>query len=725
MKDGFDDIAEIAVNFYKKLLGQSTTVNVEDIPNIIKRTLTPEQSDSLISDVSEEEIRKALISIADGKAPGPDGYNAYFFKHSWDIVKGDLFAAVRSFFSKSKMPGYVNSILLALIPKKFNAANMKDYRPIACCNVVYKIVSKVLANRLQAVLPSLINPAQTAFIKGRSIGDGILLAHELLRTYNRTGISPRCAMKIDLMKAFDSVEWTFIEVTLEAMQFPKVYIGWIIACFTSTMLSININGTSRGYFPAQRGLRQGDPISPYLFIISMEVLSCLFERASADKKLQYHPQCKGVQVTHLSFADDLLVFTKANVEAVEEIKMVLDKFHKCSGLRFNPEKSNIYIAGVSCEEEEEIIKTSGFLKGTLPFRYLGVPLTSGKLRKCDCKALIDSITARVTDWHARKLSYAGKCQLIDSVIGGKLQYWMTHFVLPSGVIKEVEQICNAFLWGKAVGEGKAKVAWYLVALPKEEGGVGLRDMRSWNYANVARHIWSLLMKVGSLWVAWIGKYRLKGRDFWEVKSTVGSWHWTKLLKLRSKVRQYFDIDADGDVMWKGTYMPKFRVSKVWNDIRPTAPKVKWYEAVWKDLSIPRRSFITWLIVIDRVATKDKIKRWSPNIAAECELCGNAEESREHLFAECGYVNLIFSTLLPEMNGKNWGEVIDYAAAWTVGAKVKKLIWRSILALIWEERCRRVFTQMRRTEHQLMDIIREEIIAFAGGSKYKSEILLAI
>ncbi|CAN1153028.1 Transposon TX1 uncharacterized 149 kDa protein [Linum perenne] len=220
MVETFEDISKVAVEFYKKLLGSNHQVNVEGIAEVVKRKLNDQQSASLTAAITDNEIKVALFSIANEKAPGRDGYSALFFKESWEIVQVDLILALRRFFDRCSMPKYVNSILLAHIPKKFNAADMKDYRPISCCNVVYKVISKVLSNRLSAVLPSLISPAQTAFIKGRYIGDGILLAHEMLRGYTRSGISPRCAMKIDLMKVFDSVEWTFVFETLKAMNFP-------------------------------------------------------------------------------------------------------------------------------------------------------------------------------------------------------------------------------------------------------------------------------------------------------------------------------------------------------------------------------------------------------------------------------------------------------------------------------------------------------------------------
>ncbi|CAN1182863.1 LINE-1 retrotransposable element ORF2 protein [Linum perenne] len=420
----------------------------------------------MVEPIADDEIKAALFSISSEKAPSPDGYNALFFKHSWEVVKVDVILAARRFFEKCSLPKYVNSILLALIPKKFNAADMKDCKPISCCNVMYKVISKVLANRLSKVLPSLISPAQTAFIKGRNIGYGILLAHELLKGYNRSGISPRCGMKIDLMKAFDSIEWEFVFETLKSMNFLDQFVDWIAECFHASMLSVNVNGTSMGYFPAKRGLRQGDPISPYLFVISMEVLSCLFDHSVASKRYHLHPQCKGVSLTHLSFADDLLVFSKANREVIEEVTVILNKFHQLSGLIFNLDKSYIYTAGVDREVEDDLVATSGFCKGALPFRYLGVPLTAGKLKKCDCKALIDRITSRVTDWKAKHLSYAGKRQLIETVIGGTMQYWMSHFVLPSGLIKDVERLCNDFLWGRTESHSRAKVAWQVVSKPK-------------------------------------------------------------------------------------------------------------------------------------------------------------------------------------------------------------------------------------------------------------------
>ncbi|GLT72077.1 hypothetical protein SLA2020_440400 [Shorea laevis] len=167
----------------------------------------------------------------------------------------------------------VNATILTLVPKKINPAAMGDYRPIACCNVLYKCITKILSNRLLPLLGDLVGSTQSAFIPSRSISKNVLLAQELVRNYHRNEGHPRCTLKIDLMKAYDSVNWDFLLQCLHCFGFPLNYIGWIKACITSPRFSICLNGTLVGYFEGKKGLGQGDPLSPYLFVIAMEIFS--------------------------------------------------------------------------------------------------------------------------------------------------------------------------------------------------------------------------------------------------------------------------------------------------------------------------------------------------------------------------------------------------------------------------------------------------------------------
>lgn len=281
-----------------------------ELKNLLQLECEDSDQTTLMMLVLEEKIKKVLFAMAGVKSPGPDGYTCEFYKSAWEVIGKDLVVAVQSFFDTGFLPKGINSTILALIPKKQQAIYMKDHRPISGCNVLYKLISKILANRLKTILPKFISHNQSAFVKGRVLMENVLMmASELVKSYHKSTVSPRCAVKIDIPKTFDSVQWPFILSTLKAIKFPDRFVLWIQKCIELASFSFQINGELAGYFQSGRGLRQGFSLSLYLFVISMQVLSKLLDKAAKDRKLGYHPYCQDLEITHLGFGDDIIVFS--------------------------------------------------------------------------------------------------------------------------------------------------------------------------------------------------------------------------------------------------------------------------------------------------------------------------------------------------------------------------------------------------------------------------------
>ena len=401
-------------------------------------TLTKQQRVQLCAAVTKQEIYDGLKSIGNDKAPGIDGYNAFFFKHTWQIIKRDIIEAVQSFFTTGKLYKAFNCTLVSLIPKVQNPTTVKEYRPIACCTVVYKIISKVLTNRLHGIIKSVICDSQAGFIPGRKIGDNIILAHELVKAYTRKNVSPRSMLKIYLQKAYDSVEWPFLEQVMEGLGFPDLFTQWVMKCVKTVNYTIVVNGQNTQRFDAAKGLRQGDPMSPFLFTLAMEYLSRLLKGLKEEKNFKYHPKCAKLDVTHLCFANDLLLFSRGDLNSIKELHKCFTEFSQASGLQANLNKSSIYCGGVQKEVRQQIVQQLGYTIKELPFKYLGVPLSSKKLNTIQWYPLIDKIMARINSWTAKKLSYARRAQLVKTVLFGVQAYWAQLFIIPAKIIKLIE-----------------------------------------------------------------------------------------------------------------------------------------------------------------------------------------------------------------------------------------------------------------------------------------------
>lgn len=289
-------------------------------------------------------MKTALFEIHPDKAPGPDGFSASFFQSNWTSIGPAITKEIQLFFSTGSLPNTINTTHIRLIPKIQSPKLVSDYRPIALCNVYYKIISKILSLRLKPVLQDIISETQSAFVPDRAITDNVLITHEMLHYLKTSQATVHCSMavKTDISKAYDRLEWSFIEAVLMRIVFDTTWIQLLMQCITTVSYSFLINNVVAGSVVPQRGIRQGDPLSPYIFILCGEVLSGLCKKAQINGTmagLRVARNCP--RINHLLFADDTMIFTKTDPQSCVALMNILHSYEAASGQMINTAKSSI------------------------------------------------------------------------------------------------------------------------------------------------------------------------------------------------------------------------------------------------------------------------------------------------------------------------------------------------------------------------------------------------
>ncbi|KAL2905125.1 LINE-1 retrotransposable element ORF2 protein [Bienertia sinuspersici] len=690
LKASPDDIAEGFQQYYTQLLGTS----MRDREQVQRRNLeagpvlNEDQRLRLLGVPTVEEVKAAMFSIKGDKAPGPDGFGSFFFQDNWDIVGKEVYKAVSSFFTSGKILKELNTTFLSLIPKVKCPRDVSEFRPIACCNTVYKCITKILCSRLKNILPDLIAENQGAFVHGRFIVHNIMVCQDLVRRYGRKNTGPSCMIKLDLRKAYDTVEWDFVREMLLGLNFPIQFTDWVMECISTPMFSLVLNGTPHGFFKSKRGLRQGDPLSPLIFVLCMEYLSRTMRRMAEDKQFKFHLRCKAMALSHLCFADDLILCCKGETYSIQKILKSFHHFSKVSGLIANNSKTEVYSCGMKEEEINNIIEESGFKKGSLPFKYLGVPICSKRINVSQCEKLIEQMTARIRIWSSKHLSFAGRSQLINSILLTIHQYWAQVFVLPASVLRSIEQLCTAFLWsGVWYSTAPGYISWENVCKEKKVGGLGFRDIQKWNIATMARHVWAVANKQDNLWVKWIHSVYIKEGDWWGYEPPKdGSWYWKKVCEIK---RILFNAGLKDTLL----SMRKFSVKAIYQQLITNQDKVSWASNIWSRYNVPKHSFCLWLAVQQRLPTTDRLSKWGAQMQTTCGLCGTGQESSEHLFFQCPFSMEVWEELKAWLNSRNAQQNIQGICKWinrkNKKAKVERAAWNLALSAatyhIWQNR----------------------------------------
>jgi len=482
------DKAEIIDTFYENLLGNSTD-RIQTV-NLAELGINSHDLADLDLPFNEEEVWKTIKELPSDKAPGPDGFTGRFYKSCWPIIKVDVMAAISAVWSrKFDNFGALNSAFITLLPKKEGADQPKDFRPISLVHSFAKLITKLLANRLAGHLQQMVSPNQNAFIKGRFIQDNFMLVQQTARFLHQQK-QPRILLKLDISKAFDSVSWPFLIEILQHLGLGQIWRDILCGLLSSSSTQVLLNGIPGKHIYHQRGLRQGDPLSPMLFILVMDVLGYMISQAETDSLLQ-PLSTRALQHQVSLYADDVFLFLRPEAADISVTLDILNLFGEASGLRTNLQKCSVL--PIRCEESElEVI--SSMLPCNLsdfPCRYLGLPLSLKKLTKAQVQPIIDRIADQLPGWKADLMTRAGRRVQVQVVLTGMLIYLVMASDLPAWAIKEIDKIRRGFLWRgrKDVKGGHCLVAWVKVTRPFELGGLGISDLKTLGWDLRMRWLW--------------------------------------------------------------------------------------------------------------------------------------------------------------------------------------------------------------------------------------------
>ena len=498
-----DVMESIVVEYFQNLFLSSSPTTINEVIQLVDERITPEMNAALLSPFSSEEVRSALFQISPSKAPGPDGITALFFQKYWNIVGLHVTDAVLDCLNSGRLLKSVNFTNIVLIPKIKALVNMSHFRPISLCNVLYKIISKVLVNRMKNILPAVISDCQSAFVPGRMISDNIIISFEMLHYLKnkRGGKVGQMVAKLDMSKTYDRVEWDYLRAIFLKLGFHKRWVSLIMMCVSSVTYSVMVNGEQKGFIKPGRELCQGDPLSPYLFLICAEGLSALLRKAERDNLIHGISICRGgPRVSHLFFADNSIIFCNATTLKCQALLHLLSIYESASGQKVNGSKTAIFFSHNTTQASRDIILYLFGTTTTTQFeKYLGLPPVIGRAKKRVFNDLKDSVGRRLQGWKEKLLSQAGKEILIKAVIQAMPTYVISCFKLPLGLCSEISSMAMKFWWGQRGME--RKVHWLSkkkLTQAKNRGGMGFRELSLFNSAILAKQGWRLVQSPNSL-----------------------------------------------------------------------------------------------------------------------------------------------------------------------------------------------------------------------------------
>ncbi|OMO90964.1 reverse transcriptase [Corchorus capsularis] len=523
--------------------------------------------------ISLAEVRSALFQMKPWKAPGVDGFQAGVYQAYWDDFGTYLYQLVLEAFDSGSFSPELNRTLLVLIPKVQQPEYVKQFRPISLCTVAYKLITKVLVNRLRPLLDNLVGPLQSSFIPGHQAADNVFIAQEMIHTIRRSRSKlGLMAIKIDLEKAYDRVRWDFLRDTLIVFGFPDSWVQLIMYCVESSSMSVMWNGEKTDFF------------SP----------------------------------------DDLFLFGRASEKQAETVREVLDRFCLASGAEVSLEKSRVFISPKASGSNVRLVSNLLGIGLTNDLgKYLGIPLVHKKVGVSLYRELIDKVATHLSGWKAKLLNMAGRATLVSSVMSSIPTYTMLTTKLPASCRNKLDMLNRRFLWGGTENKKALHlVSWDEVCKPKKFGGLGLRQMEYNNRVLLQKTAWRFLHQPHSLWVQCLcAKYRIQGDVFYfirEAGSRKASWS-----------SSWKGLAGALEELFCGL---KKRVGR--GDKENFGLEDCSYANIWS-LRVPLRwIFFLWLVWRGRIVTNALRYSWGISSSAICSSCNGGVEDIIHVLRDC-------------------------------------------------------------------------------------------